>query len=56
MRFSYDQRTDSLEYVIAACQVLRGSCDYRSGKDEEFDKFMTDAWGGDSPNSPDGSP
>ena len=31
--FEIDQRTDSLEFLAAACETLLGGCDYRGPKD-----------------------
>ena len=47
IRFSYDARSESLEFFVAACETLRGTCDYRSDQDDrEFLDFMGQAWGG----------
>lgn len=43
LRFSYDDRTSSLEYFVAACNVLRGGCDYRSTREIEEEKRQFEA-------------
>ena len=45
--YSYDSRTSSLEFFVAACNELRGGNDYRSGaEDDEWMAFMHCAWQG----------
>lgn len=52
--YTYDSRTESLEFFAGACLALRGSCDYRSWADDveedaQRETFMSSLSGGRPP-------
>lgn len=54
LRLSFDSRTSSLEYFVAACNVLRGGCDYKSTKDlSEEERHFRESWGASPPKESD---